>query len=268
MIEGFHRPETVEEALALAGEYGERALFLAGGTEVNSTAGRRNPAHLISLAGLGLELIERASDAVMIGSCATLQDLLDSDLVPAPLQAAAATVFNRNVRNVATVGGHLAADRAFGDLLPTLIALEARVRVHPPEGPVDLPVEGYLAEKGALVTAIRVGLPTRPTGVRCFARSPSDKSILAAAASLDVVDGAVSRPIVAIGGVAPRMIRLPAVESWLDGAPLPDDDAIEVRVAELVEPVGDYIAGAAAKKHLAGVLVARALRDAWEGGAR
>ena len=60
----FHRPETIDAAIAFAREQGEAARFLAGGTDliIQINRGRLAPQHLISLAGLGLDSDQRDAD--------------------------------------------------------------------------------------------------------------------------------------------------------------------------------------------------------------
>jgi len=59
MIEHFHRPGSVREAVALMRKLRGRAAFLAGGTSLNSLEARVHPEHAISLDGLGLDRVER-----------------------------------------------------------------------------------------------------------------------------------------------------------------------------------------------------------------
>lgn len=265
MIQGFHTPSTIEEALELARRFGDRGLFLGGGVEVNSTESRREPEHLISLAGLGLDRVEVAADEVVVGACCSYQRLLDECGVPVALKTAAAEIANRNIRNQATLGGAIAGDQPVGDLLPALVALEACLDVHGDDGLVQVPVDDWLADRAGLVAAIRVPLPARPVAFRTHARSTSDRSFLVVAVSLDVADGRVARPIVAVAGVTGRTARLGALEDWLDGAPLPDQQAIEAKVADLVDPPADFRAGSAVKRAVVGVLIARAVHAAFGG---
>lgn len=264
MIQGFHTPTTIEEALELAGRFGETGLFLAGGVEVNSAEGRRKPDHLISLAGLGLDGIE-VGDEVVIGACSTYQQLIDATGAPEALQAAAAEVQNRNIRNQATLGGQIAADQPVGDLLPVLVALAARLDVYGSRGPVSIAVQDWLVDRDGLVTAVRIPLPARPVAFRTFARSNSDRSFLVVAVSLDFDGGRITDPIVAVGGIAPRTARLTGLEAWLDGASLPTQTDIEAKVAGLVDPVDDFRASGAVKRSVVSVLIARAVHAACGG---
>ena len=73
MTFAFHRPETIDAAIAFAREQGEAARFLAGGTDliIQINRGRVAPRHLISLAGLGLDMISETPTEYVIGAMAT-----------------------------------------------------------------------------------------------------------------------------------------------------------------------------------------------------
>ncbi len=76
-------------------------------------------------------------------------------------------------------------------------------------------------------------------------------------------------PILALGGVADTVIRLPLLEKRLHGFPLPESGLEEFITAGLT-PVADILGSAEYKRHLAGALGARVLRDAFapKGGVR
>jgi probable selenate reductase FAD-binding subunit len=263
---GFHRPSTVSEALALQASLGAGALFLAGGTEINQKHFPGERRHLISLAGLDLGGIASGDGTVVLGATTSFQALLDSPLVPAPLQRAAARLVNRNVRNAATVGGQLATAKSCADLIPCLVALQARVLLATAQGSGAVAVEDYIVAKPTgLIVAVEVPWPAAGRGVALanFTRTANDLSVLTAAASLATADGAVQAPILAMGGVAPTVVRLPSVEGALTGAPLPDRETIAALVASAVSPIDDLRGSAAFKRQLAAQLAADVLAEAW-----
>jgi CO/xanthine dehydrogenase FAD-binding subunit len=71
----------------------------------------------------------------------------------------------------------------------------------------------------------------------------------------------VLRPILAIGGVAPSVVRLHGVEAALDGHPLPPAAQVEALIADAVHPIDDLRGSAAYKRTIAAVLGERALRS-------
>jgi len=307
MIEQFHRPSTVREALALKRRHQGRAAFLAGGTYLNSSACAACPerrgrhadsasdrderrrgalqvgppcasdcalrqAHVISLAGLGLDRIERAGATVAIGALCTLQRLIDDRRVPAGLRAAAAQVASRNVREMATLGGHVAANPPYSDLVPMLVALDARLRLSSAGKARTVRVAEYAAKPVAgLVTAIVVPAPQPGRAVACrnFRASANALSVVSAAVSLTVARGGARRPIVALGGVTGHVVRLAAVEAALAVGPPPALDELQALASRSVRPVADLSGSAEYRRYQAGAVVALTVRDALAGkGAR
>ena len=297
MIEQFHRPSTVREALALKKRYQGRAVFLAGGTHLNSRAcalcpehrlsrgldrvERKRaaanvgppcssdcalrPGHFISLAGLGLDRIERKQGAVVLGPLCTLQRLIEDRKVPAPLRAAVAQIVSRNIREVATLGGHVAGNPPCSDLIPMLVALEARLRLSSPGTTKAMHVAEYVAKPvPGLITRLVVPGPKsgRVAACRNARASANSLSIVSAAVSVTLVRGTVERPVIALGGVAGHVVRLTAVEDALDGGPLPGLDELQALVSRAVRPAGDLSGSAAFRRYQAGVTVALALQGA------
>jgi putative selenate reductase FAD-binding subunit len=259
MIEHFHRPVTVRAALGLKRRFTTRAVFLAGGTFVNSNAFPLAPEHCISLAGLKLDRISRSRGGVAIGALCTLQQLIDDRKVPAPLRVAALQVVSRNVRNMATLGGHVASRLPNSDLVPTLVALGAKLALAGSARKV--PVLDYVANaRAGLITRILVPAsgPGRVTACAHHRASANARSLVSAAVSLNPDRGRVRRPVIALGGVGGHVVRLTAVEKRLDGKPLPATDELQALVSRAVRPASDHVASAAFRRHQAGVVVARA----------
>ena len=141
MTPSYHRPASVNEALQLKAKLGPGTVFLAGGTEVNNLHAPR-PAALIDLSGLGLNKIEATPAGLRIGAGVTFQQLIEYPDVPAFIKKAAGHMANRNIRNCATVGGQLGANKTCANLIPALMAAEARVVLTDREVPVDQFVAG------------------------------------------------------------------------------------------------------------------------------
>jgi probable selenate reductase FAD-binding subunit len=255
----YHRPTTIEQALQLKSDLGTGAVFLAGGTEVNNGLAAR-PVALIDLAGLGLGGLEFAAEGVRIGAGVTFQQLVDHPSIPWYLKRAATQMANRNIRNRATVGGHLGLNRSCADLIPTLLVAQAQVYLTDRE----VPIEEYLAGEPELILSVFVPTTDRGFGLDNMTRTASDISLIATAASLGIADGCVQAPMLAVGGVAAHVVRLHDVERRLDGKALPPSARVEELIAQAVLPIDDQRGSAAYKRELAAVLGARALRAAVE----
>lgn len=104
------------------------AAFVAGGTEVNRLGSdiAEKSDTLISLKRCsGLDGIEEDAGYVTIGAMCTFQDLVESGKVPGWLKEAALFMASRTKRNMATIGGNIAAKRSDSYLIPALSAAGA-----------------------------------------------------------------------------------------------------------------------------------------------
>lgn len=271
MIEQFHRPASVREALALKRRLRARGAFLAGGTYLNSGDFGTDATELIALDGLGLDRIEAKSGRVVIGACVTMQSLLDDRRVPAPLKAALAQVVHRHIRNAATLGGSVAATLPQSDLVPMLIALDARVVVAGTGAARAVPVAAYVAKPvPGLVTRIELPRPAagRVAACRNLRESANARSIVSVAVSATIARGVVRDPVIAVAGVAKTTIRVAAAERALHGQPVPEPDALQALVSAAVKPVPMSTASALLRRHSAGSLAALAFAAAVKGGRR
>ena len=268
MIREFHAPTSLEQAIALKARLGDAAVFLAGGTEVNLPS-PFTPEYVISLERLPLADIRATETELTIGARCTIQQVIDSDDIPEPIKAAGRHLFNRNIRNVATVGGQLGSNRSYGSLLPILVALEAVVDLAGPNAMPPISALQYIAEKRKeLITQVRIprSALARRVAVDRYARTANDLALVTAAVALDREGEAIMRPIIAVGGIAPRVTRLEAVEQELHGQRLPAREALERLVAGHVTPTADLRGSAEYKRHVAGVLVAKTIVRAYRQG--
>src|SRR5512136_2027382 len=242
MASQFHAPETIEDALRIRRELRGAACFLAGGTEVNNRKANKATEHLIWLGRLELGGITRREMGVSIGAMATIQEILESDIVHPAIHQAASNHANRNIRNVATIGGHLGVCRSCADMIPVLLVLGARLRVATDAGEIERDLEAWvLGERDGLLLSVEV--PDPPGDLRVALknhnRTANDLSLLTVAVSFRKETGCVRDAIVAVGGVARSAVRLRPVEAALSGRPLPSRDKIEALVTAHVEPIAD-----------------------------
>lgn len=265
MIEDFHRPKTLREALTLKRKFKGRAAFLAGGTMLNSKDSHLHPEQCISLEALKLDRIEKKEGELHIGALCTLQQLIDDKRIPESLKVAASQIVSRNVRNMATIGGHIAGNLSHSDLLPMLLVLEASVRLSGSAAVRTVPVGDYiLAGEEGLITTIVIprAEPKRVAACANVRGSANARSILSAAVSLTPGHSGVSNLIIALGGVARHVARVIPVERALEGKPLPATEELARIVSQCVRPVSTPFESGAFRKYQAGVVVALAFEKA------
>ena len=269
----LYQPQSLPEALALLEEDGARPM--SGGTALMlmMKAGVLRPTRLVNLQRLGLEGIEAGpAGELRVGSMVSLRRLEMSDLVRRgwPVIAKALrTLANVRVRNVATVGGHLAHGDPHMDLPPVLSALGARVTIEGPKGKRTVPVEqigtGYLETSIArdeLITRLEVPAlgKRRAAYLKCTTRTADDWPALGVAVVVD----AENNYSLMVSAATDKPTRLIAAEKLLQGKGITDAllrRAGEAAAAE-VHIEGDLHGSAAYKKQLLRVYLGRTIHEA------
>jgi putative selenate reductase FAD-binding subunit len=268
MIQEFFKPQTIADAVKLKEKYDDEAVFMAGGTDVNCLGSKYEIEKVIGIEQLKLNEISMTHSELSIGAGVTIQDLIDSPKIPDPLTTAARHFVNRNIRNIATIGGNIAANNSTSNLIPILIALDAELKIGGSATPV--PVYEYVTqEMTSLIEGIMISSEnlTKKYGIRKFSRTANDISIITAAATFNIQNEKLSTVRVAVGGVAKHVVRLTELESKLEGNKLLAPAKIEDTVKNIVAPVKDIRGGVQFKKYMAGVLISDCIHNALPGQA-
>ncbi|MDX2379899.1 MAG: xanthine dehydrogenase family protein subunit M, partial [Acidimicrobiia bacterium] len=136
----YVRAESAEEAIALVGQHGDEAKFIAGGHSLLPLMKLRlaQPSVLIDIGRLSdLSYIRDAGDHVAVGALTRHMDVENSDVLAqhVPLLAHAAShVGDPQVRHRGTIGGSIAHADPASDLPATTLALGATYVVQGPNG--------------------------------------------------------------------------------------------------------------------------------------
>jgi putative selenate reductase FAD-binding subunit len=267
MIQQFFKPQTMAEAVALKDKYRDEAVFMAGGTDVNCRDTAGVVEMVIGIEQLKLNKISKSYEALSIGAGVTIQELIDSPKVPDQLTIAAGHFMNRNIRNIATIGGNIASNHTTSNLIPILIGLDAELKLAG-SGP-SVSVYDYITqEMSHLIESITISSENlrKPYGLRKFSHTANDISIITAAVSFNIQHEKLSNVIIAVGGVSKHVVRLTELENKLEGNKLPARTEIEDTVKKTVSPLKDIRGGVRFKKYLAGVLVSDCIYNAETGG--
>ncbi|WP_225030064.1 FAD binding domain-containing protein, partial [Xinfangfangia pollutisoli] len=238
---GFHQAQTLDHALALAGQ---GARILAGGTDLYPGTGARLTGPVVDIAGLSdLRGITR-SQGLWIGACTPWTQIAEADLPPAcaALQQAARKVGGRQIQNAGTIGGNLCNASPAADGVPPLLVLEAQVEIAGPQGLRRLALADFLLaprrvvlQQGEILTAIHLpqaALSGRSAFEKLGARAYLVISIAMVAVRLETTADRITAAAVAVGACGPVARRLPAVEAALCGLP----EVIAAAVSGLAAP--------------------------------
>jgi Aerobic-type carbon monoxide dehydrogenase, middle subunit CoxM/CutM homologs len=223
--------KTLPEALELCKN--ERLIPFAGGTDLmvrrRSWSGTHShfeyPALFIG--GLTeLQWIHCKADTLIIGSAATLATILENQDVPQILKEALSVMASPAIRNVATLGGNICNASPAGDTLPPLHALEAALVIQNSAGSRELPVADFIKGPGQtdlkaeeLLTEIHI--PLKRFNCQYYKKVGTRKadalSKVSFAGLAEVSGGVVADIRIALGAVAPRVVRDLAAEAFLKG---------------------------------------------------
>lgn len=266
-IQQYFKPGSVPEALALLQSHNARPL--AGGQRV-LVEEPLAPASLVDLQALGLDGLVHQDGRLRIGAMVRLQQLVDSPVVPPLLLDAARREGPLTYRHAATVGGTVATGDALSCVLLALLVLDAEVHIHQADGSKTISLLDLLADPaGALGNGLIVGVDVSGeaigTAFAMVARTPRDRPIVAAAVRLARRGDRCAEARIALGGVAPRPLRVREVEALLSDVPFDDYLAATAarRAAADLQPPTDFRGTAEYRQAMAEVLTRRALREAW-----
>jgi len=276
----YHRPKTLAEALALLERSGEDGRILAGGQSLVPMMALRlaRPSVLIDINGLSeLDYVREENGRLTVGAL-TRQRALERSGAMAErcplLWEAMPLVGHIQTRNRGTIGGSLAHGDPAAELPAIALALDAEMAVASAAGErvvaaKDFFISAYSTalQSNEMLAEIRLPPWPRGAGWAVLEVSPHHGSfaIAGAAVRLEIDPSRRGKNVrIALFGVdhAPR--RAERAEKRLNGETINDGaigDAARQAMEE-VEPYDDVQASTAYRRHIAGVLVNRALKQA------
>jgi carbon-monoxide dehydrogenase medium subunit len=275
-------PDTVEDAVAALAENSPDARALAGGTDLLVDL-----KHESVLAGTLVDLtripeckgIDESTDGLRFGSLVTHTEIMESELVrkhaPSMIDAAR-TVGAVQTRNLGTLGGNLVTCVPSLDSGPVLVALDAEVTVAGIAGRRRMKLTEFMVgprktvlQKGEILVDIVIPANNlgKPCSFRKFGlRKGQALALVNAAAAVNLDGGVLAATRIALGAVAPTVVRAREAEAALDGnAPDPTliAKAADIAVTE-AKPIDDFRASADYRRELIRALTGRVLNEAIE----
>jgi carbon-monoxide dehydrogenase medium subunit len=273
----YAKARSLEEAVALIGGHAD-ARLLAGGQSLIATLNMRlsAPGLLVDINGIGgLDGIALKGGMVEIGALTRHVQAERSALIAkhAPLLARALPhIGHPAIRNRGTIGGSIAFADPAAELPACLLALGGEVEATGANGKRTIKAEDFFLglfetalSAGDILTAIRLPAADKDTriGFAELARRHGDYAMVGLAATARADGNGLVDVRLAFFGVGATPLRARKAETALTGAI--DDRRIEAAVAALeLEPPDDLQASGAVKKHLAGVLLKRVVRQLME----
>jgi carbon-monoxide dehydrogenase medium subunit len=288
----YHRPGSVEDAIALLTTYEDDAKLLAGGHSLIPLLKLRfaQPKHLIDVRHIpSLSGVREVDGAIAIGATTTHATLERSALLRQKLPIlpeAASQIGDAQVRNMGTIGGSLAHADPSADLPAVMLAVGAEVTAVGPGGARTIRAEDFFVDllttvlaSDEVLTEIRIPVPAVGTGgaYEKYPHPASRYALVGVAAVVTVAGDAIQGARIAVTGIGSTASRTTEVERALAGRPADAETiaAAASHVADGIDVRGDLTGpaewrGAVAREY-AERAITRAVQRArgeWATGAR
>lgn len=273
----YLQPTSLAETLDTLREHAGRARIIAGGTDVlvELQRGVKPTETLIDISALrDLKYIHAADSHIALGALATHNDVVSSPLAlrwALPLAQASWEVGAPQIRARATVAGNVITASPANDTIPPLTALGAEVVLISQAGERVVPIADFYPgfrrtalKPDELLREIRVprlGANQRGAFHKLGLRQAQAISVIDFALILTFDGDVISDARIALGCVAPIIVRSPTAERYLIGKRLAHDVCIEAGrlVCQDVAPIDDLRGSAEYRRATVESLVADGL---------
>jgi carbon-monoxide dehydrogenase medium subunit len=284
MWQRYHTPRSLDEALQLLAEHQTDARLIAGGTDliIEIERGIRSPKVIIDISRLpNLDTITLDEQKrIHLGPLVTHNQVVGSKLCvnrAFPLAKACWEVGAPQIRNRGTVAGNLVTASPANDTITPLMTLAASVTLQSVRGERTLPLKDFFL--GVRKTALEpdemlvdISFPAMSshqigTFVKLGLRRAQAISIVNVAVVLSLLADTVTQARIALGSVAPTIIRIENAERFLTGKVLTRDVMARAGAlaAQTISPISDVRGSAEYRRYMAETLTRHALEMVAEG---
>lgn len=280
----YYEPASLAEASDLLKRLGKDASIIAGGTDllVEMKEELRSVLHVVNIKKIPnlRDFTYDPAAGLRFGALVTVREIETSPHVIGNypnLTKAVSLLGSVQVRNRATVVGNICRASPSADTIPPLIADGASLTVYNGGTERTVLLEDFFTgpgrtvlSPGDIVTGISLPVP-RPTSGRAYIKHGRRKAMelatVGVAVSIEHAAGHCSDIRIALGAVAPTVIRARRTEDLLRGRTI--DAALLAEAAESAmqeaTPIGNVRASAAYRRDMVGVLTRRAIGYAMGG---
>ena len=276
-------PQSVGEAVEALSE-SPKARVIAGGTDlmVGMREGHVHPTRLVDITRIQeLSGISTQNGSLRIGAATKIDEILHHPTVRSEYPAlvdAGQLLGGWQIQNMATLAGNLCNASPAAEMSGPLLVLDAEVEVMGPSGERRIPLGEFWTGPGKTVLEpaeilTTIVIPGKVSGrlsayQRVDIRHSVDIALVSSAVGVELSEGKVQLARIALGAVAPTVIRVTEAEAYLQGRTLSEEvlDKVEDLAEAAAVPITDVRASAEYRSAMAGVLARRVLLLAAERG--
>ncbi|MCL4146448.1 UNVERIFIED_CONTAM: hypothetical protein GTU68_022795 [Idotea baltica] len=275
----YHRPTKVEDVIALLEEHGDDARVMAGGHSLIPMMKLRmaDIPHLIDLQDVsGLGGISIEGGRIKLGAMVTQHEIINHDELAsaAPiLREAALQIADPQVRYMGTIGGNVANGDPGNDMPGLMQCIDAQIELIGPGGTRSVAARDYYEaaymtdrEDDEVLLSVSFAKPSGGHAYEKQKRKIGDYATAAAAVQIVKEGGQVASASIAMTNLSDVPVWSEAAGAALVGTAC-DGAAVKAAVAAMlgdIDPSEDNRGPVAFKRHLAGIILSRAVNRAWD----
>jgi carbon-monoxide dehydrogenase medium subunit len=280
----YFEPSTVGEATRLLSNYGKKAQILAGGIDLipRMRKGEIKTKYVVNIQKIpGLGYIEPdGKRGLKFGAMTKLHSIETSKPIQKNypiLYEAVHQIASVQAKYMGTAVGNLCVATPASDVATVLFALGAKLKIAGPNKQRTEPIEKFYLDylrtslqRGEMVTGVFLPRPQPGTNTAFLnlVRTRADIAKISVALAIVIQEGICREARIAIGAVAPTVLRATKAEVVLTGKKLGPDlihQAAEAAAGE-TKPITDLRSTANYRREMVKVLTRRALEKALEKG--
>jgi len=275
----YHRPTNMDDVIAILTKHGDDARVMAGGHSLIPMMKLRmaEVPHLIDLQDIGgLQDITIDGRRVTLGAMVTQHELVNHQALAnvAPiLRETALQIADPQVRYMGTVGGNVANGDPGNDMPGLMQCLDAQINLVGPGGARSVAARDYYEaaymttrEDDEVLVSVSFDAPKGGYAYEKQKRKIGDYATAAAAVTITKDGGTVASASIAMTNLSDVPVWSETACDALIGTDC-NADALKASVEAMlgdIDPTEDNRGPVASKRHVAGVILKRAITRAWD----
>ncbi len=275
----FYKPDNLQKAVDLMADFGDEARVIAGGHSLIPVMKQRltDIKHLIDLSAINeLKGINIEGSSISIGAMTTQVELITNEELfkAAPIiREASLQIADPQVRNLGTIGGNVANGDPANDMPGLMQLLDATYKINGTKGTREVKAREFYEgayftarEDEEILVSISFDVPKGGYSYEKQKRKIGDYATAAAGVILNVDNGVCSSASIALTNLSDTPVYCSDAVSMLIGKQIDDILLSEVTKScvEQSDPVADQRGPVEFKKYVAGIVIKKALKRAFE----
>lgn len=274
----YYLAATLSDALGYLNQHPDDSMVISGGTDLvlELKRGQHNDrTRIVDISRIsGLDKIYTDNiGALHIGALVTHNQVTSSEMIRSNVRCLAEASFqvgSPQIRNRGTVAGNLITASPANDTIPALIVLGAELVIVSPNGERRVKLEDFylgvrktILRKNEILKEIVLNPEAgiyHSTFYKFALRNAQAISVANAAVALKTYKGKVVGARIAVGAVAPTVVRLQSIESQVSGLSLEQLENFQLpETIHEISPISDIRGSATFRREMIRVIVKRCI---------